>query len=184
MTNLDWVKETPDRLINKGDPNTVTQCPECGTCYRLGMRYEKPVKSWLRIVLENWWTYGWRTDMQLGGTIPIGYGISWFHDNSLTAAVHPIPANVVMRTLRDFGYWMMRGGPFQFPSVKDKIDHEIGKRWQALTVIIEVPTPEDYFEQQYGVSPEEAWANKVMIGPVDMCNFVREYTALTRRERA
>jgi hypothetical protein len=122
------VRETVATPINHGDPNVITQCTHCGYCYRNGEPVNKPLKSWPRVVLENLWRYRWQTDMTLGSTIPIGYGISWFHQNSLTMAVHPIPFNVIMRTLRDLAFWAMRGGWMQFPSVKDKIDHEVAKR--------------------------------------------------------
>ena len=181
---MDWVKETPDRLINKGDPSAVTQCPECGTRYRLGMRYEKPAKSWLRIVLGNWWTYGWRITVDYGSTHPIGYGISWHEENRLAIVMHPIPFSDAMRLLREFACWLRNGAWRKFPTTQDRIDAAVARKMNALTRVVVLPTPEGYFEQQYGISPEEAWANKVMIGPVDMCNFVREYTALSRRERA
>jgi hypothetical protein len=130
MNDYHPVRETIDRPINHGDPNVVTQCPDCGLYYRNGESFSKPHKSWPRVVVENLWRYRWQTDMTLGSTIPIGYGISWFHQNSLTVAVHPIPFNVIMRTLRDLAFWAMHGGWQKFPSVKDKIDHEIARRMQ------------------------------------------------------
>lgn len=127
-TNKYWVKETPDRLINHGDPNAITQCPSCGIVYRNGMRFEKPVKSWGRIVVENLWRYGWRITVEFGSTHPIGYGVSWNEDNRMAIVMHPIPFNVAMRTMREFAFWLRNGGWKKFPSTQDKIDHEVAKR--------------------------------------------------------
>lgn len=126
-----WRKETPDRLINHGDPDSVTQCPECGCMYRNGMRVEKPVKSYLRIVIENWRRYGWRIDVDYAGTHPIGYGISWQVPNRCAFVLHPVPFNSVMRTLRELVHWIEMGGWHQYPTVQDRIDHEVARRMQV-----------------------------------------------------
>lgn len=128
-----WHRETPDRLINHGDPSAVLQCPECGTCFKCGERVEKPAKSWLRIVVENWWRYGWRISVPYGSTHPIGYGVSWQEVDRLALVMHTVPANVVMRTLREFGLWLMLGGWKKYPSMQDRIDAKAVERCDIMT---------------------------------------------------
>jgi len=128
-----WHKETPDRLVNKGDPNAVTQCPNCGVCYRNGERVEKPAKSWLRIVVENWWRYGWRITVDYGSTMPLGYGVSWQEVNRPALVMHPIPVNVIVRALREVGLWLVRGGWKKYPSVQDRIDAKAVERCDIMT---------------------------------------------------
>lgn len=132
QSSMKWERETPDRLINHGDPDTITRCTNCGVYYRNGMQVEKPVKSWVWIILENWRQYRWRITVEFGGLIPLGYGLSWMEENRTATVMHPIPFNVVMRTAREFGLWLMRGGWVKFPSVQDRVDSEVAKRMLAI----------------------------------------------------
>jgi hypothetical protein len=176
-------RETVNRPINHGDPDAVTQCPGCRIFYRNGQPYERQ-RGWrLRMLVENWWRYGWEIKIEHGSTFPIGYGLSWHAYNDDRLVVHPLPFNVVMRTLREWFIWMVQGGWRKFPTKQDEIDMRVAKKTQQLTRVVGVPTPEEYFRQQYGITPEKAWAQKIMIGPVDMCNFVHEYVDLVRGKR-
>lgn len=87
-------------------------------------------RTWLRIVLGNWWQYGWRVEIDMVGILPLGYGLSWHKPNTLTLVMHPIPLNAVMRMAREFGCWLMMGGPLQYGTVQDRIDAEVARRMQ------------------------------------------------------
>ena len=132
-------KETPTHRINHGDPDIIMLCPACGIYHRAGQAIDRPdMKSWLRIYAENLWRYRWRFRLSIaeGGLIPIGFGLAWMEVNSLNMVMYPIPVNVIIRTLREFGLWMMRGGWRKFPSKQDEIDYEVAKRFKKINAIV------------------------------------------------
>jgi hypothetical protein len=174
------IRETLDRPINHGDPYAITQCPSCGIFYRNGEPIDKPVKSWLRTILENWWRYGWRIEVPHGTTLPIGYGVSWQLYDRMALAMHPIPFNIIMRVCREWFIWAVQGGWKKYPTKQDEIDLRVAQQVLSQRSSLSVY---DYFQQQYGASPEDAWKLGLAIGPVDMCNFVQEYVRLLEGQK-
>lgn len=108
-------------------------CPRCG--------YEhihqcsdalKPGRTWLRVVLQNWWENGWRIEVRHGYTHPIGYGASWQMVHKMAIVMHPMPLNVVMRHGYELTMWMHRGGWRRYPSKQDEINHAVAQRLEWM----------------------------------------------------
>jgi len=105
-------------------------CRDCGFAHihQCASTPLKDKRTWLRIILSNWWENGWKVKSREGELIPIGYGIGWQCVNELAIILFPVPLNLVMRYGREFYCWMMRGGWKRYPSVEDRINHEVAKR--------------------------------------------------------
>lgn len=106
-------------------------CRHCDFEFIHDCRFERisiDRRTWLRVVVTNWWENGWRVESRPGEIIPIGYGLSWHKVNELTLVLNPIPCNVLMRGFREVCCWLMRGGPWQMGTVQDRIDAGVARR--------------------------------------------------------
>lgn len=106
-------------------------CRHCDFEFIHDCRFERisvDRRTWLRVVVTNWWDNGWRVYVEPGGLVPMGYGLAWQNPCSIRMTFLPIPMNVVMRLFRELCIWLMKGAWLQFPTMQERVDYEVAKR--------------------------------------------------------